>query len=388
MNILIGSRAVAPLHGWGGLERATADLCNGLAARGHAVTLITTEPSNTSSDDPALSVVALITVPWHGLPGRLHGTAPDRAIAYPRAVRAATRRVSAGAAHYDGAIGMGAMAAAFIPLRERDRVRTLILNPQGMEEFYGKLAKRLVLRPQQRLVRYAARRADTIIATDDYLVDAVYRTLRVPHSRITVIPNGVDVAAIDGLTSGLDAESPGPLSLVSVARIVPYKGLTILAEALGRIRDRLPAGWRWTHIGDGPHRAAVESAIERAGIRNHASLLGHIPNADLHQTLARSTLFVHPTLYEGSSLVTLEAMTHGLPVIASAAGGIPDKVVPGMTGWLVPPGNTTALADALLAAGSLSAEQLHTMGMAGRDRVVARFSLARTLDLTETLLSG
>jgi glycogen(starch) synthase len=388
MNILIGSRAVAPLHGWGGLERATADLCNGLAARGHTVTLITTEPGETSSEQPALSVASLITIPWHGLPGRMHGTAPDRAIAYPRAVRAAARCASAGAAHYDGAIGMGAMAAAFIPLRERGRVRTLVLNPQGMEEFYGKLPKRLVLRSQQRLVRYAARNADTIIASDDYLVDAVHRTLRVPHSRITVIPNGVDVAAIDGQTSGLDTESRGPFSLVSVARIVPYKGLTILAEVLGRVRDHLPAGWRWTHIGDGPHRAAVESAIERAGIRGHVSLLGHIPTEDLHQTLARSTLFVHPTLYEGSSLVTLEAMTHGLPVIASAAGGIPDKVVPGMTGWLVPPGDTTAWADALLAAASMSGGKLHTMGMAGRDRVIAHFSIARTLDLTEALLGS
>ena len=58
-------------------------------------------------------------------------------------------------------------------------------------------------------------------------------------------------------------------------------------------------------------------------------------------------MFVHPTLYEGSSIVTLEAMAHRRPVIASRAGGLPDKVIPGTTGWLVPPGNEEALAAAI-----------------------------------------
>ena len=52
-----------------------------------------------------------------------------------------------------------------------------------------------------------------------------------------------------------------------------------------------------------------------------------------------ATLFVHPTLYEGSSLVTLEAMAHRRAVVALGAGGIPDKVRPGVNGWLVPPGD-------------------------------------------------
>ncbi len=65
---------------------------------------------------------------------------------------------------------------------------------------------------------------------------------------------------------------------------------------------------------------------------------------ELHNLYSLSNLFAHPTLYEGSSLVTLEAMAHGLPIIASAAGGIPDKVSNGINGFLTSPGDEIALA--------------------------------------------
>ena len=87
----------------------------------------------------------------------------------------------------------------------------------------------------------------------------------------------------------------------------------------------------------------MEAAIERAGIGAHATLLGRLPDEELHRLLATATLFVHPTRYEGSPLVMLEAMAHRLPIVASAVGGIPDKVIPGETGWLVPPDDPAAL---------------------------------------------
>lgn len=390
MNLLIASRAAAPLHGRGGLERAVADLCNGLTARGHAVTLITTAPTTPPGDGQPLDVRALVTVPWQSLPGLRRGSALDRAVAYPRLVRAVTARIAATANRYDAAIGMGALAAALVPLRQSGQVRRLIHNPQGMEEFFGHPAKRLVLRPQQRLVRHAARHADAVIATDDVLVATVIRTLRVPRDRVAVVPNGINLAYLDSLRGETQPtpSEPHTLTFVSVGRIVPNKGLDLLAAALGRIRDDLPLDWRWLHVGDGPARGALDAAISRASIAPHARLLGAVSDDDLHRTLAAATLFVHPTRYEGSSLVTLEAMGHGLPVIAAAAGGIPDKVIAGVTGWLVPPGDAARLAAAILHAAKLPRATLTTMGTAGRTRVVERFSLARTLDLTESLLMG
>lgn len=387
MNVLILSRAVAPLHGWGGLERAVADLCNGLTARGHRITLVTTEPTSPVSETNRPNVASLATVPWPAPPRIRHGSALDRALTYPRAVVAARRWIETQGDTYDAVIGMGAMTAAAIAIRENGRARRLILNPQGMEEFFGHAAKRAVLLPQQRLVRRAAHHADHVVATDAYLVGTVTRTLHVPQERVVIIPNGVDVARIDALTAGNPPEPASALTFISVARIVPNKGLHILADALGQVRQRLPPDWRWMHAGDGPARGALEAAIARAGIGAHAALLGHVSDTTLHHAFAAATVFVHPTRYEGSSLVTLEAMTHSLPVIASAAGGIPDKVVPGTTGWLVSPGDADALAAALVEAAALPADRLQTMGAAGRARVLARFSLNRTLDLTEALIA-
>jgi len=97
-----------------------------------------------------------------------------------------------------------------------------------------------------------------------------------------------------------------------------------------------------------------------------------------------ATLFIHPTLYEGSSLVTLEAMAHRRAVIASAAGGIPDKVRPGHNGWLVPPGDPSALAAAISGAVSDPARLAH-YGLAGRTIVEREFSWTTVGDATVAL---
>jgi glycosyltransferase involved in cell wall biosynthesis len=90
-----------------------------------------------------------------------------------------------------------------------------------------------------------------------------------------------------------------------------------------------------------------------------------VSDRELHAWYEAADLFVHPTVYEGSSLVTLEAMAHGKPVLATRAGGLPDKVRHGLTGWLVPPGEPTALARGLDEAVSVRAEWA-SMGSAGR----------------------
>ena len=108
-------------------------------------------------------------------------------------------------------------------------------------------------------------------------------------------------------------------------------------------------------------------------------MTGRVSATDLHGWYEAATLFVHPTLYEGSSIVTLEAMAHRRPVVASRAGGLPDKVIPGVTGWLVPPGNEEALAGAIGKALADTA-RLHTMGIAGRALVDKEFSWRAATD--------
>jgi glycosyltransferase involved in cell wall biosynthesis len=114
-----------------------------------------------------------------------------------------------------------------------------------------------------------------------------------------------------------------------------------------------------------------------------------VEDNDLHAWYEAATLFVHPTLYEGSSLVTLEAMAHRRAVVATNAGGLPDKVKTGTNGWLVPAGDPSALAAAI--SGSLGDPQkLESMGNAGRAIVEREFSWeaagAATIRLYEELM--
>ncbi len=112
--------------------------------------------------------------------------------------------------------------------------------------------------------------------------------------------------------------------------------------------------------------------------------------AELHAWYEAATLFVHPTLYEGSSIVTLEAMAHRRAVVASRAGGLPDKVIPGMNGWLVSPGDAEALAAAIREA-VMDRPRLQRMGAASRALVEKEFSWSgaadRTIELYKELLT-
>jgi glycosyltransferase involved in cell wall biosynthesis len=139
-------------------------------------------------------------------------------------------------------------------------------------------------------------------------------------------------------------------ALLSVGRLERNKGFHILIAALARLRDDLPQQWRWLLVGNGKERAALEQQARAAGIADHVTFVGRLDDAELHSLYEEVDLVIHPTLYEGSSLVTLEAMIHRKPIVASAAGGIPDKVFSGRNGYLVRPGSVDDLAEKLRAA--------------------------------------
>ncbi|HVQ29191.1 MAG TPA: glycosyltransferase family 4 protein, partial [Vicinamibacteria bacterium] len=189
--------------------------------------------------------------------------------------------------------------------------------------------------------------------------------------------------------------------LISVGRLEPYKGFGDVLEALLALLGRaaLPDGWAWLVIGDGPQKASLQkrmAAWDRANphrpVTPRVHFLGWIrDNPTLHACYATANLFVHATHYEGSSIVTLEAMAHGLPVVATRAGGIPDKVLTGENGLLVTPADVPALAEAI---GSLVADPPRrlVMGRKSRERVGRLFSWTaiaeRTMAVYAEMIGG
>ena len=133
-----------------------------------------------------------------------------------------------------------------------------------------------------------------------------------------------------------------PVRIVSVARFEPPKDQPTLLLALAGLRDR---DWTLDLIGDGPLLGSTEAMVHRHGLRDRVRFLGF--RTDIPRHLAAAQIFVLMTKAESLPLTLLEAMRAGLPVVASAVGGILEVVRPGRDGLLVPDGDVTGLKLAL-----------------------------------------
>jgi glycosyltransferase involved in cell wall biosynthesis len=143
-----------------------------------------------------------------------------------------------------------------------------------------------------------------------------------------------------------------------------------------------PEGVHTVVVGDGPERAQLEALAGQLGLADRVHLAGH--QQDVRPWLAALDVLVLSSDWEGMPNALLEAMAAGLPIVATAVGGVPEVVVDGATGLLVPPGDPSALAEAITRL-LRDPDLRRTMGQAGRARVERRFSINETVRLTEEL---
>jgi glycosyltransferase involved in cell wall biosynthesis len=368
------ARVVFPLHGFGGIERHVFHLTTHLARLGVRVTLFVQHvPGGRAldeSDRAAAECLRALVPDIRTL--RYDYTAPvlrpnsilGRQINYPwytwRLGRMAAEGARAG--QFDVVHAQGLCAAGYGWIRSHDallRRIPFIANPHGLEEYRTPdRAKWLAYAPFRALYSYGARSADRAIATDACTQGDLPRYLGVNPARVVVIPSAIDVEeclapVCDERRARLRQRfglGDGVLALLSVSRLERNKGYHIMAEALARIQGQLSPNWRWLLVGQGKERAALEQQVRGLGIAEHVLFAGRLDDAELHNLYEDVDLVVHPTLYEGSSLVTLEGMIHRRPMVASAAGGIPDKVFDGRNGYLVRPGDVDDLAEKILRA--------------------------------------
>ncbi len=380
LRVAMLARVVFPLHGFGGIERHVFHLVTHLARLGVRVTLYvqpaTTDDRRLTTDERTLvrsrerssSVLRLSSLPGvekvvflrydYTSPYLRPNSILGRQINYPWYTWQLGRLAAAAArcGEVDIVHAQGLCAAGYGWIRRRDPLLMrvpFIANPHGLEEYRTQdIRKWLAYAPFRVLYSFGTRAADRAIATDACTKDDLPRYLGVNPQRVVVIPSAIDVDECIAWTS--DAErvamrgrfqlDQADLVLLSVSRLERNKGYHILAEALARLRDRLPPRWRWLLVGQGKERQALEQQVRALGIAEHVTFAGKLSDPELHSLYEEVDLVVHPTLYEGSSLVTLEALIHKKPIIASAAGGIPDKVFDDRNGYLVEPGNVEDLA--------------------------------------------
>lgn len=213
--------------------------------------------------------------------------------------------------------------------------------------------------------RWTARRADLVLAPSAATAAELARDYGA--RRVEVLPNA---------TGGLAPSGPLERSLedgegysLFVGRLRIRKGVEVLFEAFRALPEA-----RLLIAGDGEHRAALVAKAGELGLSasGAVSFLGRSSAPRVAGLLSGAAALVVPSTYEGMPLVVLEAMAAGVPVVASRVSGIPEVVVDGETGWLVPAEDPAALAAALAAVRADPAEAKRR-GEAGRRRVAERY---------------
>jgi glycosyltransferase involved in cell wall biosynthesis len=172
--------------------------------------------------------------------------------------------------------------------------------------------------------------------------------------------------------------------VLSVARLNYQKAYDVIADSISDVASSRP-DTHWVWVGDGPERESLNRQLEAAGVRDRVHILGYRP--DLHYFLAACDVFLFPSRYEGVGLALLQALLSELPVIVSDAGPLPEIVTDRVDGLIVPVED----AHALGAATSWVLEHdeaAHSMGLAGRQRVLSAFSEEKMLQATFALLDS
>ena len=227
---------------------------------------------------------------------------------------------------------------------------------------------------QTAIFRQLAKLVDRFVCVSEEVAE-LSRAQGIAGLRLRTIVNGIDISrfAFNG------ADPAGPV--VTVARLSPEKDVANLVRATAMAAKRAPE-LRVEVAGSGPCLEDLKQLAASLDVGDRITFLGEV--GDVRALLTRARMFVLPSRSEGTPLTVLEAMACGLPVVATRVGGLPEVVVEGKTGHLVPPEDPAALAEAILTVWRDPGVG-QAMGRTGRQRAEDRFNVRRMVADYETL---
>lgn len=299
-----------------------------------------------------------------GIPGHLYPSAFRRVHRHLAAVRPRVLHT-----HLGNADLLGGLAARSLRIPAVSTIHA-IMGGQGSGTAAGGLEY-----VKARLMALARRRCDArVIAVSDAARRSYVETGWDRPERVVTIHNGIAIAPRPGAGKAVRAElglGSDEFVVATLSAMRPEKAHDVTLAAVERLVDRYPS-LRLLVVGDGPGRDALERAAAPLGDR--VVLAGYRP--DVMQTLDAADVVVNPSRSDAFPSALLEAMAAGVPVVASAVGGIPEIVDDGVTGLLIDaPPRAEALADAIARLAE-DAELRSRLGAAGQDRFERRFAAA------------
>src|SRR5207237_4765866 len=197
------------------------------------------------------------------------------------------------------------------------------------------------------LTKFSIEQSDAVTAVSSYLREETYRAFGCGQCDIRVIPNFISTADYHPATDDAFRRRlapPGHRVLVHVSNFRPVKRIGDVVKIFATVRRKLPA--TLVLVGDGPDRDAAEQQVDTLGLRKDVRFLGKVENVG--DVLRGADLFLLPSATESFGLAALEAMACAVPVVASAAGGIPEVVQDGESGFLAPPGDVGGMSERAL----------------------------------------
>ncbi|MCB0358122.1 MAG: N-acetyl-alpha-D-glucosaminyl L-malate synthase BshA [Bdellovibrionales bacterium] len=239
------------------------------------------------------------------------------------------------------------------------------------------------------ITRFSIVESDIVTTPSQYLKHATYDKLNVStETPIEVIPNFVDTdlycppedATRADMRQSLGICASAEFVLTHVSNFRPVKRLGDVVDVFARVNERVPS--HLVLIGDGPERSRIERMVHDRGLANRVCFLGK--QDSFVKILRGSDLFLLPSENESFGLAALEAMSCGVPVIASNTEGIPEVVAHGVTGFLSDVGDTREMAENAIKL--LEDQTLHaSFRHAARMRVLENFERQKTIDRYEQL---
>jgi glycosyltransferase involved in cell wall biosynthesis len=260
---------------------------------------------------------------------------------------------------YSNTFGLPGARIAGVPLRIGNRRE---VNPD-------KSLAQLVLQ------RAAYACADLVVANSRAAADQLLKE-RVPERKIRVVPNGLDIGLFQPRLA-----SPRPRKVVVVANLRPEKGHEVLIDAAAKVLRQFPDA-RFEFVGGGPQLETLRARCAALHVQHAVEFAGHQENVAAR--LAAADIFTLPSRSEAFPNAVLEAMAAGLPIVASAVGGICELLDDDRTGLLVPAGDVDALAAGLQALMS-DPERAARLGAAARIAAETRYSFDRMVTAFDAL---
>jgi len=219
----------------------------------------------------------------------------------------------------------------------------------------------------------SSRLSDVVVAVSEDVAKVGREVENVPAGKIRTIINGVELAPY--LKLDRVEKEAGETVFGHVGRLSPVKNQKLLLDAFARVCEQLPTV-RLSIAGDGPMKAELEERARDLGIASQDSFLGY--RSDIATVMSEFDVFLLSSVSEGTPLVVIEAMAAGLPVIATAVGGLPEMISDQETGVLVPTQDVEAMATQMLELANHSGRRIQ-LGVRGRQLATTEYSLQRML---------